>query len=35
MDLSHIVTVCHEICTHVWCGVKPENLPANFFLSHL
>jgi len=24
----------HAICTQVWCGVKPENLPpAKFFYS--
>jgi len=31
MDLSRPLTDHHEICTQGWCGVKPENLPANFF----
>jgi len=31
VDLSRILTDRHEICTQVWCGVKPETLCANFF----
>jgi len=31
MDLSCPLTDRHEIHTQVWCGVKPENLPAKFF----
>ena len=31
MDLSRPLTDHHEICTKIWCGVKPEKLPAKFF----
>ena len=31
MDLSRPLTDRQEICTQVWCGVKPENLRAKFF----
>jgi len=31
VDLSRPLTDRHEICTQVWCGVKPENLRAKSF----
>ena len=33
VDLSRPLSDCHKICTHVWCGFKPESLPA-IFLPH-
>jgi len=35
MDLSLPLTDRHETWTAVWCGVKPENLPANVFTAPL
>jgi len=31
MDLSRILMDRHEICTKVWCEIKPENLRAKNF----